>query len=320
MCKLSLWAAGVSRLYVAKERKKHSPTRRQAAELGSARRLLLAPLHRRSGAPAAEPAAEPAAMLQLALRRGPPSVPALRSLSMPRGYGSTPSRRLQQLVKSPTASEKLDRWGNPYYGDWARTGKTKLAEAAAPAAAAAGAAPAAAASPAPPAAPSAAVVDATVEHDVLNSGSTARDHLANERTFLAWARTGLGFVALGVGLAQMSVAGDATPQPPSALLERAQSRGAEGSTGDSEGANVYSSAWSANAASGKVAELMLVGVGGMVSNIDGFCIENEELCIKNEEFCNKDDKLCSFWDTPHGDTCRFRERCSWGRFRSAIFD
>lgn len=35
---------------------------------------------------------------------------------------------------------------------------------------------------------------------VRNSGSTARDHLANERTFLAWARTGLGFLTAGTGL------------------------------------------------------------------------------------------------------------------------
>ncbi len=31
-----------------------------------------------------------------------------------------------------------------------------------------------------------------------NSGSDARDHLANERTFLAWIRTALGIVGLGV--------------------------------------------------------------------------------------------------------------------------
>lgn len=33
-----------------------------------------------------------------------------------------------------------------------------------------------------------------------NTGSTARDLLASERTFLAWCRTGLGFIALGVAL------------------------------------------------------------------------------------------------------------------------
>ncbi len=38
---------------------------------------------------------------------------------------------------------------------------------------------------------------------IANSGSTARDHLANERTFLSWTRTGLGFVALGVALAKL---------------------------------------------------------------------------------------------------------------------
>lgn len=33
-----------------------------------------------------------------------------------------------------------------------------------------------------------------------NTGSTARDHLASERTFLAWIRTGLGFLALGIAI------------------------------------------------------------------------------------------------------------------------
>lgn len=33
-----------------------------------------------------------------------------------------------------------------------------------------------------------------------NEGSTARDHRANERTFLAWMRTGLGIAAFGVAL------------------------------------------------------------------------------------------------------------------------
>jgi len=37
-----------------------------------------------------------------------------------------------------------------------------------------------------------------------NSGSTARDHLASERTFLAWLRTGLGFVALGIAVERFS--------------------------------------------------------------------------------------------------------------------
>jgi len=38
---------------------------------------------------------------------------------------------------------------------------------------------------------------------ISNTGSVARDHLANERTFLSWTRTGLGFVALGVALAKL---------------------------------------------------------------------------------------------------------------------
>jgi uncharacterized membrane protein YidH (DUF202 family) len=39
---------------------------------------------------------------------------------------------------------------------------------------------------------------------IANTGSVARDHLANERTFLSWTRTGLGFVALGVALAKLA--------------------------------------------------------------------------------------------------------------------
>lgn len=37
-----------------------------------------------------------------------------------------------------------------------------------------------------------------------NTGSTARDHLASERTFLAWMRTGLGFLALGIAIERFS--------------------------------------------------------------------------------------------------------------------
>ncbi|KIW02444.1 uncharacterized protein PV09_06256 [Verruconis gallopava] len=37
-----------------------------------------------------------------------------------------------------------------------------------------------------------------------NTGSTARDHLASERTFLAWIRTGLGFIALGIAVERFS--------------------------------------------------------------------------------------------------------------------
>ena len=35
---------------------------------------------------------------------------------------------------------------------------------------------------------------------VQNTGSTARDHLAKERTYLAWTRTSLGLIALGIGV------------------------------------------------------------------------------------------------------------------------
>ena len=39
---------------------------------------------------------------------------------------------------------------------------------------------------------------------LANTGSTARDHLASERTFLAWIRTGLGFIALGMAVERFS--------------------------------------------------------------------------------------------------------------------
>lgn len=36
-----------------------------------------------------------------------------------------------------------------------------------------------------------------------NKGTVARDHLANERTFLAWLRTSLSFISLGIGVTQL---------------------------------------------------------------------------------------------------------------------
>eukprot|EP01087_Luapelamoeba_hula_P007650 TRINITY_DN1868_c0_g1_i1.p1 TRINITY_DN1868_c0_g1~~TRINITY_DN1868_c0_g1_i1.p1 ORF type:complete len:157 (-),score=26.71 TRINITY_DN1868_c0_g1_i1:14-484(-) len=38
-----------------------------------------------------------------------------------------------------------------------------------------------------------------------NTGSHARDHMANERTFLAWLRTSLGCIGLGVAVAKISL-------------------------------------------------------------------------------------------------------------------
>ncbi|GAA5807805.1 hypothetical protein MFLAVUS_001184 [Mucor flavus] len=36
-----------------------------------------------------------------------------------------------------------------------------------------------------------------------NKGNTARDHLANERTYLAWFRTSLSLITLGIGIIQV---------------------------------------------------------------------------------------------------------------------
>jgi len=38
-----------------------------------------------------------------------------------------------------------------------------------------------------------------VELRLLNNGSVARDHLASERTYLAYVRTSLGLASAGVG-------------------------------------------------------------------------------------------------------------------------
>ncbi len=43
---------------------------------------------------------------------------------------------------------------------------------------------------------------------VENLQSTARDHLANERTFLAWVRTALGLVGLGVVIERWIAGGE----------------------------------------------------------------------------------------------------------------
>lgn len=39
--------------------------------------------------------------------------------------------------------------------------------------------------------------------DLENKGSVARDHLANERTFLSWLRTSLAFTSIGVAVTQL---------------------------------------------------------------------------------------------------------------------
>ncbi|RCH97611.1 hypothetical protein CU098_009154 [Rhizopus stolonifer] len=36
-----------------------------------------------------------------------------------------------------------------------------------------------------------------------NKGSVARDHLANERTYLAWLRTSLSTISVGIGITQL---------------------------------------------------------------------------------------------------------------------
>jgi len=51
------------------------------------------------------------------------------------------------------------------------------------------------------------------DHRPVDADSRARTHLANERTFLAWFRTGLTMIAFGVAGAQF-LGGDAVPGTP----------------------------------------------------------------------------------------------------------
>ncbi|OMP86518.1 hypothetical protein BK809_0003688 [Diplodia seriata] len=76
-----------------------------------------------------------------------------------------------------------------------------------------------------------------------NTGSVARDHLASERTFLAWLRTGLGFVALGIAIERFSQLDltellAATRTPPDADRGTKGDKGGGGSSSFKESNNV----------------------------------------------------------------------------------
>jgi uncharacterized membrane protein YidH (DUF202 family) len=96
-------------------------------------------------------------------------------------------------------------------------------------------------------------LDATIEHDVPNSGSTARDHLANEWTFLAWARTGVGFVAMGVAVDSMLQQREGTRKDEEAVARPGTAR-----THDERSAGAVGLLSVVHLPS-----LMIVGVGGL---------------------------------------------------------
>lgn len=48
--------------------------------------------------------------------------------------------------------------------------------------------------------------------EIKNSGNLARDLLASENTFLAWTRTGLGFIAFGVSLEKVDALSGVSPK------------------------------------------------------------------------------------------------------------
>lgn len=55
-----------------------------------------------------------------------------------------------------------------------------------------------------------------------NTGAVARDHLANERTFLAWLRTSLAFASIGVAITQFFRLQSSTSKQTLAALAVAQ--------------------------------------------------------------------------------------------------
>jgi len=65
-----------------------------------------------------------------------------------------------------------------------------------------------------------------------NTGSVARDHLASERTFLAWMRTGLGFVAFGIAIERFQQLDLHELLRPPADDRRGGERDGDGSHGD----------------------------------------------------------------------------------------
>ncbi|KAJ3048470.1 hypothetical protein HK097_010506 [Rhizophlyctis rosea] len=101
-----------------------------------------------------------------------------------------------------------------------------------------------------------------------NLDSTARDHLANERTFLAWARTGLGFVGLGVALEKFAHLGVALENFAHLSAESAISAASAASSSSNTASDTLPAPPPlpplVKQQDGRVAAITFVGLGGAV--------------------------------------------------------
>ena len=117
-----------------------------------------------------------------------------------------------------------------------------------------------------------------------NTGSLARDLLASERTFLAWTRTGLGFIALGVALEKVEAL--AALSPTLLHLENSRTKLAAGVLVGSGSACVAHGTWRYFAVLRSLKEGMfrpnVSGVAVVAAASIGIAVAGSVLVVENE--------------------------------------